>query len=29
MNGLGCDSRETGHNLDPAPPHKMIGNKLT
>jgi len=29
MNGFGCDSRETGHSLEPAPPHRMIGNKLT
>jgi hypothetical protein len=25
MNGLGCNSRETGQRREPAPPHKTVG----
>ena len=25
MKGLGCNSRETGNSLEPAPPHRIVG----
>ena len=28
MNGLGCNSRETGQRREPAPPHKITGTRF-